>query len=118
MAPEVVLCQPYNESADVFSFGVLFWQIISCEVPYEGFTISKYEQIVVRNGYRPDIKLSWPRELVELMECCWTTNPRDRPTLKEVKNRLKMFVFNQAAGNQIEFDVDDLSMRSAENNEE
>jgi len=115
MAPEVVECKPYNESADVFSFGILLWQIISCDVPYENFTVPMYEKLVVGNGYRPSIKKSWPKELVDLMECCWSSNPRNRPALEEAKNRVKMFVMNEETGKQIEFDID-LSRRSAENN--
>ena len=115
MAPEVVKCQPYNESADVFSFGVLLWQMISCLTPYENFTIPMYERMVVENGHRPHIRKSWPKELVDLVKCSWSANPRDRPTLDEAKNRVKMFILSDETGKQIEFDVD-LSKRSVENN--
>jgi len=113
MAPEVVLMKPYNAKADVFGFGVLFWQMYSCDIPYDGFTVPMYEKIVVGNGYRPPVKSSWPRELSDIMVTCWSTNPRERPDLEEVRSRVKMFVLGQQAGNQIEFDVDDLSQRSA-----
>ena len=36
MAPEVALEKPYNSSVDVYSFGILFWQITSLETPFTG----------------------------------------------------------------------------------
>merc|ERR1719469_1623108 len=70
MAPEVVLCKSYNESADVFSFGILLWQMLSCATPYDGFTVKMYETLVVEKGYRPQdpkVKEKWPEEVTKLM---------------------------------------------------
>ena len=40
MAPEVALCKTYGLSADVYSFSVLLWEIISLKIPFAGFDVS------------------------------------------------------------------------------
>ncbi len=41
MAPEVALCMKYGLSADVFSYSILLWEIISLKVPFAGFDVSE-----------------------------------------------------------------------------
>ena len=38
MAPEVIEHKPYGEKADVFSFGILLWELLTGRVPYEDMT--------------------------------------------------------------------------------
>ena len=111
MAPEVVLCKPYNESADVFSFGVLLWYITTCFMPYQNFTIKMYEENVVGKGYRPALQKKWPNALKVLMKVCWAENPKERPTLESVKECLKDFIVDESDDKTMEFDVD-MSMKS------
>jgi len=111
MAPEVVLCKPYNETADVFSFGVLLWHITSCIMPYQNYTIKMYERNVVKLGHRPPQQKKWPNELNVLMKACWADKVSDRPRLDSVKDRLKYFILGESADKDIEFDVD-MSMKS------
>lgn len=40
MAPEVALCKNYGLSADVFSYSILLWEIISLKIPFAGFDVS------------------------------------------------------------------------------
>jgi len=57
MAPEVCFSDPYNESADVYSFGMLLYQVASLITPFEGFSIGRHEREVLRGGYRPNVKI-------------------------------------------------------------
>ena len=50
MAPEVALNQSYSETADVYSFGILLWQICKLELPYDGMTDEIVERKVVHCG--------------------------------------------------------------------
>jgi len=115
MAPEVVLCKPYNESADVFSFGVLLWQMISCTTPYDGFSVKMYETLVVEQGYRPnDVKVKTekiPESLQKLAESCWSDKPKERPTLEDARAILRNFIMSECSEKQRELDLD-MSMRS------
>lgn len=115
MAPEVVLCKPYNASADVFSFGILLWQIITCVTPYKGYSVKMYETFVVEKGYRPTdatgkvAKL--PEKLNNLVESCWSDNPKERPTTEDTRAILKSFIMSECSEKQRELDLD-MSLRS------
>ena len=52
MAPEVALRQLYNEKVDVYSFGILFWQLLSGENPFAGMSHEQHMERVVRGGQR------------------------------------------------------------------
>jgi len=56
-APEVCFGQPYNEKADVYSFGILAYQVLSLVVPFDNYSMGKHEREVLRGGYRPDVTL-------------------------------------------------------------
>lgn len=109
MAPEVVKCYTYNLSADVFSFGVLLWYIMSCTTPYQGFTIKMYERVVCDNGSRPTMRDSWPKDIRMLMKMCWDGDSTKRPSFETVRSELKNFILG--SDKKAELDMD-LSMSS------
>jgi len=80
MAPEVALCQPYTEKADVYSFGILLWQIIEMEKPFGKLNDHAIERKVVHLGYRPKIDPQWPSSIRRLLQDCFASSPR-RPTM-------------------------------------
>jgi serine/threonine protein kinase len=53
MAPEVALCRPYGFSADVYSFGILFWEIFTLQKPFPNYDTAKLLDKVVVAGKRP-----------------------------------------------------------------
>ena len=55
MAPEVALNQPYTEKVDVYSFGILLWQIARDKVPFQGFDKYSFYRDVVSEGERPKL---------------------------------------------------------------
>jgi len=92
MAPEVTRSKPYSEKADVFSFGVVLYQLfarqtfaavllllsrgdpVDCEI---------YAEKVAR-GYRVPIPSRWPEPVRELVASCWAQEPEDRPSMDDV----------------------------------
>jgi len=85
MAPEVAQCRPYNHKADVYSFGIIFWEILSGKRPYEGLTKESYYHHVVGGGERPPIsKKKIPQELAKLIEACWSVDMSARPIFSEI----------------------------------
>jgi len=58
MAPEVCFSDPYNSKSDVFSFGMLLYQVASFVLPFDGFSMGKHEREVLRGGLRPDVTLT------------------------------------------------------------
>jgi serine/threonine protein kinase len=84
MAPEVALRKPYTEKVDVYSFGMILWQLTSGKIPFVGMKRAEFERDVVRGGYRPPIRKDLPAELVDLIERCWSYEASNRPSSGQV----------------------------------
>ena len=89
MAPEVALEKPYNSSVDVYSFGILFWQITSLETPFTGFSLNMHNDRVIKGGLRPKLDPKMSPGLTNLMKNCWSTEIHERPTFQEVAEVLR-----------------------------
>ena len=90
MAPEVALSQPYNETADTYSFSILFWQILSLETPYDHIkTNSLMEKSVVRGGVRPKIKDEWGDSIGKMLRESFVGNP-NRPSMADICERVRL----------------------------
>ncbi|EXC35283.1 Serine/threonine-protein kinase HT1 [Morus notabilis] len=84
MAPEVIEHRPYDHKADVFSFGIVMWELLTGQLPYSSLTPLQAAVGVVQKGLRPPIpKNSHPR-LAELLERCWQQDPTQRPDFSEI----------------------------------
>ena len=89
MAPEVGLSRGYSFPADVYSFGMLIWQICSMERPFSHIKSSReFDRVVYMQNERPVIRTCWPAPLKELMSRCWSASPSIRPMMVEVKSAL------------------------------
>merc|ERR1711982_106593 len=96
--------QPYNESVDSFSFGILLWNMMSGVTPYKGYSIEMYETLVVERGYRPKdpaVKEDWPKEVSNLMQSCWSDNPKERPSLEDTRAMIGNFIMAQSLGGKV-----------------
>mmetsp|Transcript_4358 Transcript_4358/g.9393 ORF Transcript_4358/g.9393 Transcript_4358/m.9393 type:complete len:315 (+) Transcript_4358:413-1357(+) len=71
MAPEVALSAPYNEKADVYSFGVVLYHAASLVVPFEGYSLFRHEDEVLRGRDRPDLRIPrGRRDLARVRRSC------------------------------------------------
>ncbi|XP_068646104.1 serine/threonine-protein kinase STY46-like [Aristolochia californica] len=84
MAPEVIEHKPYDHKADVFSFGVVLWELLTGKLPYEYLTPLQAAVGVVQKGLRPTIPKHTHPKLVELLERCWQQDPTLRPDFSEI----------------------------------
>ncbi|XP_024526089.1 serine/threonine-protein kinase STY8 isoform X2 [Selaginella moellendorffii] len=89
MAPEVLGHSHYDQKADVFSFGVLLWELLTKKVPYELMTPFQVAVGVLQEELRPTIPQDAHPKFSQLLEWCWRTNPADRPDFSEITLVLK-----------------------------
>ena len=95
MSPEVACSQPYNYKADIYSFGILLYEMSTLMQPFVGYTIHRHEIEVLQKGHRPCLagyNHYWPMDLVSLIEDCWSGDMKDRPNINEVLQRLDVCI--------------------------
>lgn len=89
MAPEIGLKQPYNLKADVYSFAILLYEVLSLEKLFNNWKSNEIVERVHHQRFRPRISLFWSQRMKELIRCCWSDNPDDRLPMNYVEAVLK-----------------------------
>ncbi|VVC25010.1 Protein kinase, ATP binding site,Tyrosine-protein kinase, active site,Protein kinase domain,Protein [Cinara cedri] len=94
MAPESLHYSIFTYKTDVWSFGVLMWEIVTLgSTPY--CTMGAREVMRrVREGYRLDKPAHCRSELFKVITKCWTADPSKRPTFAELKQELGALLEN------------------------
>jgi len=97
MSPEVAFCHAYNCKADVYSLGILLYEVATLVgTVFEGYTYHSHEFEILRRGCRPCLNLKeynyWPKDLAHLIDDCWRSESRDRPNINKVIERLDMSI--------------------------
>ncbi len=87
MAPEVFQGKPYGTPADVYSYAILLWEVMSLERAFEGETLESLAKMTYGcHNSRPKIKPSWPRSLQELLQTCWSEDESTRFSFSLIKS--------------------------------
>lgn len=108
-APEYFKEGKYETKSDMFSFGILIWEIFSQKIPFDEIELNQAQILyqLTQNRIRPNLKLllnDIPGEIIRLMKACWDEDLNIRPdagyvasSLKNVLNQLNTdinFIFN------------------------
>ncbi|OHS97103.1 hypothetical protein TRFO_09672 [Tritrichomonas foetus] len=91
-APEILFGKPYSYSADVYSFGMLLYHIVTGCSPYLGYTAPELMNAVI-HGIKPQLPYDTPRNFVELIDICLAYDPLLRPNLEELVKMSNIFMF-------------------------
>jgi len=91
-APETFsIHNPFTDKADIYSLGIIFWEIASCQLPYVGFDKSTIESSV-KAGERLEIPSTCPLEFKDLIKHCWSQDPKQRPDASFVLDNISQII--------------------------
>jgi serine/threonine protein kinase len=88
MAPEVLRGYQYTKAADIYSFGIIMNEFLSEEIPYGDIPHDEFLAIKICKGQRPEISKDIPKLLADLIIRCWDAEIENRPTAKELHQKL------------------------------
>uniref|UniRef100_A0A9J8C1E8 receptor protein-tyrosine kinase n=1 Tax=Cyprinus carpio carpio TaxID=630221 RepID=A0A9J8C1E8_CYPCA len=88
MSPESLFACVYTFESDVWSYGILLWEIFSLgNTPYPGIPVGSTFYKMIQDGYRMSEPEFAPSEVYEVMRWCWSADPLKRPTFKKLVER-------------------------------
>lgn len=94
-APEILLRQPYTLRVDVFSFGIVMWEVLTRKEPFVGVPPAALLDAVAKTGRRPPIDAAtlerFPK-YCDLLVRCLFPNPDMRPTFKAILQTISEIV--------------------------
>lgn len=95
MAPESLSNRHFSPASDVWSFGILQWELLNpSEKPYKELQTSLQCAVQVTGGYRLAIPKAYPKTVQLIMEACWQQQPSKRPSF---------FLISTLLSNEIDF---------------
>jgi serine/threonine protein kinase len=90
MAPEVIRNEACSEKVDIYAYGVVAWECLTCEVPYKNLDQNSIMWGVGSNKLRLPIPSSAPDGMKILLEQCLSIKPRNRPTFSQIIKHLEV----------------------------
>ncbi|XP_056112829.1 KIT proto-oncogene, receptor tyrosine kinase b [Rhinichthys klamathensis goyatoka] len=93
MSPESLFACVYTFESDVWSYGILLWEIFSLgNTPYPGIQVGSTFYKMIQDGYRMTEPEFAPIEIYEVMRWCWSADPLKRPTFKKLVERTELLL--------------------------
>ncbi|CAN1856374.1 Probable serine/threonine-protein kinase SIS8 [Linum perenne] len=89
MAPEVLRNEPSDEKCDVYSYGVILWELCTMQQPWGGMNPMQVVGAVGFQHRRLEIPNDMDSTIADIIRSCWQTDPRMRPSFAEIMAALK-----------------------------
>ncbi|EAY13731.1 TKL family protein kinase [Trichomonas vaginalis G3] len=83
MAPEMYEIDCYSFKVDIYSYGILLWEMLTGQIPFANLKDVDILPMVI-NGERPPIPSSCPSGLAKLIKSCWDVDPNKRPSSAQI----------------------------------
>ncbi|XP_062519256.1 dual specificity protein kinase shkA-like [Corticium candelabrum] len=88
-APELILREPYDTAVDVYSFGIVLWEIWTRQLPFGQYRYHYQVSDAVIDKERPVIPRDCPQPFAIIMKNCWSPRPSDRLSFGQVISQLE-----------------------------
>eukprot|EP01017_Pseudomicrothorax_dubius_P003112 TRINITY_DN10365_c0_g1_i1.p1 TRINITY_DN10365_c0_g1~~TRINITY_DN10365_c0_g1_i1.p1 ORF type:complete len:216 (+),score=37.84 TRINITY_DN10365_c0_g1_i1:299-946(+) len=88
MAPEILRREKYDESSDVYSFGMVLWEMVTGNIPYANVPLEEMVQTVGFGNSRVEIPKKGPKLFLDIMRKCTNRERELRPSFKEIYEML------------------------------
>ncbi|KAM3292831.1 hypothetical protein ACQJBY_036464 [Aegilops geniculata] len=89
MAPEVLRNEPSNEKSDVYSYGVVLWELVTQKIPWDTLNTMQVIGAVGFMDHRLEIPSDIDPQWASMIESCWDSDPQRRPSFQELLERLR-----------------------------
>src|SRR5581483_2807509 len=89
MAPEIFNGQKHTKASDIYSFGMIMWELMTGRKPFWDENEDSELILKIFKGFRPPIVTNAP------MKECWDSDPKKRPIATELNEKIKDIVKNE-----------------------
>ncbi|CAI2166227.1 10609_t:CDS:2 [Funneliformis geosporum] len=97
IAPEVFQGNKFTTASDIYSFGMIMWELMTGRMPFWDRYHDTELIIEICDGFRPPIVTNAPEDYIELMQQCWNGDPNKRPSAAETYKILLKIINNENA---------------------
>ena len=92
MAPEIIVNKRYSTKVDVYSYGIIIWEVCTRKTPYSCMSQQQVQFYVSVKKGRPNLKIipsNTPPKIIQLMQMCWDHDPDNRPSFEYIVDYLQ-----------------------------
>lgn len=104
IAPEVLIGEEYTATADVYSFGIIAYEVFTGNLAYHDISHNYDLALQICNGLRPKIPFHTPRLITRMIMQCWDARPSYRPLYDDLRKLLKQW-HNDLVEDKIESEI-------------
>ncbi|XP_027121659.1 serine/threonine/tyrosine-protein kinase HT1-like isoform X3 [Coffea arabica] len=91
MAPEMIKEKHHTKKVDIYSFGIVLWELLTALIPFDNMTPEQAAFAVCQKNERPPLPSTCPLAFRHLINRCWSPNPNNRPHFEEIVSVLERY---------------------------